>query len=161
MTKKVRHGIQVPGGQFPHLGLGRVSRDLRLAMRLCLPGGHLAVPAVILARQCCLWQAEALDPKLWGQESQEAPGVRVHQGANGGATAKVWAGQSQDHGWGGTEISRRGLGSQSSQWDMGRGKGALPHTGLIHIPRVNCQVLRSIRVSNKPQELPTTVIHRL
>lgn len=51
MTKKVRHGIQVPGGQFPHLWLGRVSRDLRLAMRLCLPGVPLAVPAVNLAGQ--------------------------------------------------------------------------------------------------------------
>lgn len=50
---------------------------------------------------------------------------------------------------------------QAARAASGRGKGALPHTGLTHIPRVNCQALRSIRVSNKPQELPTTVIHRL
>lgn len=64
MTKKVRLGIQVPGGRFPHLWLGRVSRDLRLAMRLCLPGGPLAVPAVNLAgRAACGRQ------KPWTQNS--------------------------------------------------------------------------------------------
>lgn len=129
-------------------------------MPLCIWGAPTA-PAVRLAGEGrgCWWQAEALDPELWGQDSQEAPAIGTHQGASGGAAGRglgwavpwLWLGAEQKSVvwvWVARAANERREGGPAPSHNAHE---------LIHTPGVNHQALRSIKVSDKPQQTPWAV----